>query len=169
MLWRVPPIVPHPAPSSSISSYSGAEVSTEDEQGKHKQNCVTYLLNSNICDFTMVYADNHSRCPNCRRVFRVRFRYNWHILKCQQKLPSLDELPTLPPQQQNHIRSEIYESALRECCRSIRFTRTADSEAMLPQEFLMAARPHIHTWLNELQQQTDEYKLQPVLREKWLK
>ena len=33
----------------------------------------------------------------------------------------------------------------------------------------MAARPHIHTWLNELQQQTDEYKLQPVLRVKVVK
>ena len=48
VLRRVPPIVPHPAPSSSISSYSGAEVSSEDEQGKHKQNGVTYLLTSNI-------------------------------------------------------------------------------------------------------------------------
>ena len=174
MLRRIPPppqsINPIQVPSPTNSVNNGqAEASSEDEQGKHKQITVRHILNTNTPLSSMAYADDDFRCPNCRRVFRARFHFNRHIAKCQRRLTVVERLPVLPPQGHNHIRSEIYESALRGCCQSIRFTRTAEAGAMLPHEFFAAARPLIDSWLIKLQQHANEYKVQPVLRVKAVK
>ena len=110
----------------------------------------------------MTHADDN-RCPNCRRVFRARFYFNRHVANCRRTQPRRIDLPELPPRHNARIRSEVYQSALRGCCKSVRFTRTAQSSAMLPNEFFAEARPLISNWTNSLGEQASEYKVQPVL------
>ena len=108
-------------------------------------------------------ATTDFRCPQCYRRFRVSFRFNRHLLKCKGRA-RVDPLPDMQPQQLDQITCEVYESALKGCCKSVRFKHSSETGPMLPHEFFRAAKPMIHSQVNNLEEHADEYKVQPILR-----